>query len=296
VDATGLETTGNGAIGAAGAGVDTTHYRAVDTPERTLFGVAINPQFLDKLAVFRGDLLGGFTAAAVMLAIEGSYGVMALTPLGAEYAGLAFMWAVYTAVICNLAAVLCGQRGPVLGGPSSPMSVLVLSLIVGLLTEPNFALASGRPDIPLILAFAAGGVVLAGIFQVFIGLFGFGRIVKFMPYPVYAGFMNATAVLMVVAMLPHVLGVTGPLSRSWMHMQPITVVAALVAAVIALKPPRWARPLPPYLIAMVAGTLVYHGLRLAFPGAAAGPTLSLSHFDWPRLDVLAPLAHPPGGN
>jgi SulP family sulfate permease len=249
-----------------------------------------------KLVVFRGDLVGGFTAAVVMLAIEGSYGVMALAPLGPSYAPMAFMWAVYTAVICNLAPVLCGQRGPVLSGTSSPMSVLVLSLIGTLLAEPHFQHAGGAPDVALILAFAAAGVSLAGVFQVLIGVFGFGRMVKFMPYPVYAGFMNATAVLMVVAMLPHVLGVSGPLGRGWLAVQPITVASALTAAAVALRPPGWLKRIPPYLSAMVAGTLVFHGLRNAFPDAPAGPMLALTHFDWPRLDVLAPWLHPPGGD
>jgi hypothetical protein len=48
----------------------------------------------------RGDLAGGLTAALVLPAIEGSYGLLAFAPLGAEHAPLGFLLGAFAAARC----------------------------------------------------------------------------------------------------------------------------------------------------------------------------------------------------
>ena len=43
--------------------------------------------------------------------------------------------------------------------------------------------------------------------QVAIAAAGLGAAIRYVPYPVHAGFMNAVAVLIALAMLPHALGI-----------------------------------------------------------------------------------------
>ena len=42
--------------------------------------------------------------------------------------------------------------------------------------------------------------------QVLLAASKLGGLVRYVPYPVHAGYMNGVAVLMVMAMLPHLLG------------------------------------------------------------------------------------------
>ena len=56
--------------------------------------------------VARGDLAGGLTAAVVLLAIEGSYGLVAFARLGPEQAQIGFVLG-----ICSCRALECGDRG-----------------------------------------------------------------------------------------------------------------------------------------------------------------------------------------
>ncbi len=54
-----------------------------------------------------------------------------------------------------------------------------------------------------------GTVILAGIMQIALSLFGVARLMRFIPRSVMVGFVNALAVLIFMSQLPHLLGVPG---------------------------------------------------------------------------------------
>jgi SulP family sulfate permease len=236
----------------------------------------------------RGDVLGGMTAAIVMLAIEGSYGLIAFGWLGPDYVRFAFLSAIWATALSNLLAALFGARGPLLGGPSAALVLLMPPLAAGLLADPRLRLADGQPDLALLLALLWLGVALSGVLQVAMGALRLGGIVRYVPYTVQAGFMNAVAVLMVVAIGPHLLGLDAAAAR-WQDARPLAVLVAAATAWIALRPPAWTRAVPSHLTALLAGTALHHGLRWAFGDAALGPALGMLSIDWPAADTLAPL-------
>ena len=112
--------------------------------------------------VARGDVAGGLTAAVVLLAIEGSYGLIAYARLGPEQAQLGFVLGVCTAALASATMLAVGGRGPLLSGSTAALSLLVPALIGALVIDPRFIAPDGRPAIPLLLAFVAFGTVLAG--------------------------------------------------------------------------------------------------------------------------------------
>ena len=129
--------------------------------------------------------------------------------------------------------------------------------------------------------------MLTGAVQVVVGALRAGRVFRYVPYPVHAGVMNGVAVLMAVAMLPHVLGLADSGGRD---ARAGAVAVALAAAVMAWRPMRWTRALPAYLTALLAATALHHALRLAFGESSLGPLLGPMPFDWPAWATLAPLA------
>ena len=186
----------------------------------------------------RGDLAGGLTAAVVLLAIEGSYGLIAFARLGPEQAQLGFVIAICSAALASATMFAVGGRGPLLSGSSAALALLVPSLIGALVIDPRFIGTDGRPLIPLLLAFVAFGVMLAGVMQVLLAVLRLGGLVRYVPYPVHAGYMNGTAVLMVLAMLPHLLGLpAGQGAADWRNAQPLAPVVALSGFLIAVRPP-----------------------------------------------------------
>lgn len=240
--------------------------------------------------VERGDVLGGFSAGLVLLAINGAYGIVALAPLGPAYATLGFVLGVHAAVLTAVVTTFSGARGPLLGGPAAALSLLVQPVLIGLLADPQLRLADGRPDVATMLALVAAATVLAGLVQAALALLHLGRVARYVPYPVQAGYLGSVAILMTLAMVPHTLGLpAGKGSLDLADARPLSLLVAVVALLVAWHPPAWTRRVPASVLALLVATGVHYGLQWAFGPARLGPTLGALPVGWPQPDVMAPL-------
>jgi len=239
----------------------------------------------------RGDFIGGLTAAMVLPAIEGSYGLLAFGPLGPAHAPLGFLLGAFAAAIASIASLAAGGRGPLLCGSSAALAILFASLIGWLLSDPYFLGADGQPFLPRVIAFMGLGVVLAGLLQIVLGRLKLGGLVRYVPYPVHAGYINGSAVLMLGSILPFVLGLPASTGlAAWRDARPLAPVIALVALWVALRSPASTRRVPPYLLALLAATALHHLLAATPMAGALGPLFDAPTFQWPELLTLAPLA------
>ena len=235
----------------------------------------------------RGDIAGGITAAVVLLAVEGAYGLVAFSGLGPDQAKLGFVLGVFAAAVSSIVVVLAGARGPMLSGSSSALSLLFATLVATLALDPRSLGPNGFPFPPMVLAFAALAVVLAGLLQLLLGVFRMAGLIRYVPYPVHAGYMNGTAILMIGAMLPNILGLPiGASLMAWQEVKPAAAVIALVAFLIAVRPPAFTRRIPAYMTAIATATALHHLLEFSGAGALLGPLFSPPEFEWPHLDVL----------
>lgn len=245
---------------------------------------------LARGGVARSDLAGGLTAALVLLAIEGAYGLVAFAPLGTDDGQIGFLLGVWTAAIATLVTLLAGGRGPLLSGTSAALVLLVPMLIEALLKDPRFVTGDGRPFAPMLLAYVALGLTLAGVLQVAVAALRLGGLVRYVPYPVHAGYVNGSAVLMMAAVVPGILGL--PAGHGWTDWQlarPLAPLIALVALWIALRPPALLRRVPAYLTALGVATLLHHALAATPLAGALGPLFVPPSFEWPDVAALAPV-------
>lgn len=131
-------------------------------------------------------------------------------------------------------------------------------------------------------------VILAGVFQVALGLLGAAKLMRFIPRSVMVGFVNALAILIFVAQLPHLTNVP-------------VIVYALVAAGLAIMfaLPRLTTAVPAPLIAIIALTAVTVMAAVNVPtvgdeGAlpSALPTFVVPHvpLTLETLRIIAPYA------
>ena len=238
--------------------------------------------------VFPGDFLGPLTASLVSIPIEANYGIIAFAPLGPEFVAVGVLAAIYCALISNLVGALGTARPGLLGG-TRPTLVLAIAVLIGdLAAKLRF---DGTPDVPLILAFTMLTLAMAGIVQVLMSLANIGRLFKYMPYPVLAGFINGAALLILLTAVRPLLGL--PNAGSWhgftdqlATVKPGAVLVGLVTVAIALRPPRIFAKLPPLMVAL-AGGLLLHYLIVAVAGPErAGATLDEVATKWPDLNVL----------
>jgi SulP family sulfate permease len=97
-------------------------------------------------------------------------------------------------------------------------------------------------------------VILAGILQVVLGLLGVARLMRFVPRSVMVGFVNALAILIFLAQLPHLRGVP-------FAVYPL--VAAGIAVLVLF--PRLTKAVPAPLVAIVLLTVVVVAAGIAVP-------------------------------
>ena len=97
-------------------------------------------------------------------------------------------------------------------------------------------------------------VLLAGVLQVLLGLAGVARLMRFIPRSVMVGFVNALAILIFLAQLPHLVDVP------WLVYP---MVAAGIAVIVLL--PRLTRAVPSPLVAIVVLTVVTLASGLSVP-------------------------------
>jgi SulP family sulfate permease len=138
------------------------------------------------------------------------------------------------------------------------------------------------------LDYLVAAVILAGMFQIVLGLSGVAKLMRFIPRPVMVGFVNALAILIFMSQVPELIGVP------WL-VYPLTALGLLI--VFGL--PRLTKAVPAPLVAILALTLITVTAAVGVPtvgdkGALPDslPSLSLPNvpFTPETLQVIFPFA------
>ena len=239
------------------------------------------------------EIAGGSIAALVVLAVVLTLGLLGFSPLGPAAAQVGIPAAFVTVAVGGVAFAVLGRSTMPSGGPSSATALIVAGLLAQLVADPGVSLADPR-GMAAVVSAASVTVVLMGAAQAVMASMGLGRLVKFVPQPVLAGFMNGVAILIVLSQVPTLLGqgesvaglqASGP-------VQPATLAVGLATAaltwLVAWRSPR----APAQLIGLAGGLLLYAGLTLVRPPIELGPLVGALPRTLPLPDlplrVLAP--------
>ncbi|KQT25807.1 sulfate permease [Chryseobacterium sp. Leaf405] len=185
---------------------------------------------------YKNEILAGFTVAMTMIPESLSFAILAgLSPLTGLYA--AFMMGLVT-------AILGGRPGMVSGGAGATIVVLI-ALIKTHGVEYLFAT-----------------VVLAGIFQLLVGVFKLGKFVRLIPQPVMYGFLNGLAVIIFMAQVEQFKITDANGVVSWLQGSSLYIMLGLTALTIAIVYffPKITKVVPASLVAI----LIVFALVLGF--------------------------------
>jgi SulP family sulfate permease len=196
----------------------------------------------------RGDLFGGLTTAIVSLPLALAFGV-------ASGAGPAA--GLYGAVLVGLFAALFGGTPTLISEPTGPMTVIMTAVITTMI--------AANPENGLAMAFTV--VMMAGLFQILLGLLRLGKYITLMPYSVISGFMSGIGVILIILQIAPFLGQEAPsggvigtlqnLPGLLANIDPVEAgLGILTLAIIFLMPSRYKRYMPPQLLALLIGTAV----------------------------------------
>lgn len=201
----------------------------------------------------KNDFFGGLTAAVTALPLAIAFGVLAFAPLGPEYASAGALAGLYGAIFTGIFASLFGGTSCQVTGPTGPMTT-VLGTFVGTLVAEGL-----EPHV--VISVTAACVILAGFSQIVMGFLRVGQLVKFMPYPVVAGFMNGIAVIIFMGQVKPFLGI--PNSDPWSSVvnpdkiQVGTLLAGIVTILACKLGPKLIKGIPGSLQGLIAGTIAY---------------------------------------
>lgn len=150
-----------------------------------------------SLRSFAADLGAGLTVAIIALPLAMALGIASIPQNVAEHLAALHPWltppamGLFTAVIAGFLVSALGGCRVQIGGPTAAFMPLV------------FAISAAHGYEGLALATCMAGVIL-----ILLGVFRFGGVIKFVPYPVTAGFTAGIGVVILASQIKDFFGLT----------------------------------------------------------------------------------------
>jgi SulP family sulfate permease len=217
-----------------------------------------------------GALSGGATVAAASLPPVIALGVLAATPLGSSVLVSGVVAAFVAAIFGRACAAFISRTPGEVSAPDIALTIVYASLCTDLILRSKSQLPVGEVIAALSLA-----VVLMGVLQILAGWARLGKMLNFLPYPVTAGIVTGTGLLLVWVQLGPMIGLEGRLTKyDWPSLVlGFHALALLVGVASALAV--WFSPkrIQPLLAGLVVGTVLYHVVVSFSEAGVAGPTL-----------------------
>ncbi|KAB2928391.1 MAG: cyclic nucleotide-binding domain-containing protein [Dechloromonas sp.] len=201
-----------------------------------------------------GDFWGGLAAMLVALPAAIAFGVSIYAAIAPSYAALGALAGIIGATVIGLLASLLGGTDRLISAPCAPAAAVLSAFAIGLASD-------GVPAGNIVLLLLMLGI-LAGLFQILLGVIGIGRLIRYIPYPVVSGYLTGVGLIIISSQIDKLLGtptgtrwheaVISPWLWDW---QAVAVGAATIATM--LLAPRLTRKVPGTILGIAAGTAAY---------------------------------------
>lgn len=199
------------------------------------------------------DLGAGITVGVIALPLAVGFGIAS---------GATPQQGLWTAIIAGLIIALLGGSRFQIGGPTGAFVPVLASVVA----------AHGYAGL-------ATATVMAGVLLVLMGVFKLGALLRYVPFPVIAGFTSGIAVIILLGQLPEFLGLTfqrpgdAPelAAEIIKHLEQTrwqTAVIGLFSLVIVFLWPKVTKKIPAAIVAVIGGTVL--ASLLGWPVATIG--------------------------
>jgi SulP family sulfate permease len=230
---------------------------------------------------FAGDLGAGLTVAIIALPLAMALGIASLPlsvgdALTKNYPNLGLSapaLGLYTAVVAGFLISALGGSRVQIGGPTAAF----IPIVFGIASEHGY---EGL----------ATATLMAGVIIILMGIFRFGQLIKFIPYPVTTGFTAGIAVTIMASQLRDFFGVTAPdggalalpadflpkFAKLWANIDTVSwhtpAIGALALAILILLRRVWPR-IPGAIVAVVVSSALVWLLGWARTKGADGEAI-----------------------
>ena len=206
----------------------------------------------EKIAItshLRGDFFGGLTAGVVALPLALAFGLQS---------GMGAISGLYGAIAIGIIAAWFGGTPTQISGPTGPMTVVSAVVVSKAIESHGGSLESALGSIIAIF-------VLAGVFQILLGVFKIGQYIRYMPYPVVSGFMSGIGVIIIMLQIFPFLGHASPKKMmdifselpaiiDTINFASVYLALATIATIYLF--PRITKLIPSALVALIALTII----------------------------------------
>lgn len=237
----------------------------------------------------KDDLIAGLTVALVAIPQSLAY---------AQLSGVPAYYGLYAALIPVVVGALFGSSLILSTGPVAMTSLLTAASVMPLATYGTQQFYS----------FVILMALLSGLLQIGLGLARMGVLLNFLSYPVLRGFINAAAIIIGLAQLPAMVGLSLKNSQHFltdilhvvenldaMHFESLLFGAGSLALMALLR--QFAPRLPGVLITVVLTTYISYAIGFeALGGRIVGaipqglPAVSIPPVDWKASMHMLPTA------
>lgn len=209
-----------------------------------------------------GDVWGGLAAMLVALPSAVAFGLIIYSVLGPEYVAQGALAGIIGTIVIGVIAPLFGGAPRLISAPCAPAAAVLAALVADLLSH---GVASDKAMVLLILV-----ALLSGSLQFVFGIIRGGRLIKYIPYPVVAGYLSGVGVLIFLSQVPKLFGIargTGTslftdLTTTALWQIPSLTVGIITMMVMVLAP-KITRSIPAPILALAGGLLAYFGLGMS---------------------------------
>ncbi len=191
----------------------------------------------DRYALHPGSvlpgILAGFVVAGLTITLTLSLGTLIFSGKLAAFLPAGMRIALFSAVAVGLVGALIGSLpGTIVVPQSAPAAIIALiaaSITLNLGDDAD-------PYLAFLTVIAAIGVttIITGIFFLFLGLLRLGALIRFVPYPVFGGFLAGTGWLLVQGAVQVMAGVSPGLASMALLMESAVFQQWIPGAIFAL--------------------------------------------------------------
>lgn len=217
--------------------------------ERKVFLVIMfNKLKMEWFGNVKGDILSGIVVALALIPEAIAFSIIA---------GVDPMVGLHASFCIAVVMAFVGGRPAMISAATGAMALLMVTLVKEHGMEYLWATT-----------------ILTGVIQLLFGIFKIARFMKFIPRSVMVGFVNALAILIFMAQVPHFVGIST-----------MTYVFVALTLVIIYVLPRFTKAVPSPLVAIVVMTIaaIFGGFNLRTVGDLGEITKSLPIFSIPNV-------------
>lgn len=218
---------------------------------------------IQHIKLLWGDVLGGSVGALIVVPIILSCGVVSYQSIGPAFVTAGISAAFVAAVTAALVSGLFGKAPLHVNSPKTTHAAILSGLIANVAIHHSFSdLYPGDRAPAALMTICFLTLLVSGLTQVLIGASRMGALVKFVPYPVLAGFINGFAIQIILTQLPKLFGLehgnqlfqamTGTISvNGW------SLGFAMLSGGLVLLTGRVSKLIPSAIVGLLGGTLAH---------------------------------------